>query len=491
MKDQLKVLFVSSEVTPFARTGGLGDVSSSLPKYLKDAGHDIRIVMPKYKFISERKYILRDVIRLRDIEVPMGNDVLLTSVKSAFLPNSKVQIYFVYHENYFQREGLYIDPKKNKDYPDNAERFSFFSKSALEILKTLHWQPDIIHCNDWQTALIPYFLKTVYANDPFFEHIRSLLTIHNLAFQGIFEKDILPFLGVDADGFSKKHPLEFWGKINYLKAGILSADLLSTVSKTYAKEIQQSDEYGFGLQEYLRKRKKQLFGIVNGVDYDSWNPEIDKLIPHNYSVADFSGKVQNKKALLEKVELPFDANIPVIGVVSRITEQKGFDLICEALEDLMKLEIKLVILGVGETKYERILERAAKKYPTKLSVVLRFDDQLSHLIEAGADLFLMPSKFEPCGLNQIYSLKYGTIPIVRATGGLADTIKDFSEENKRGNGFVFKEYSLDALLTTVKRAVNCFHENDTWKKLIQRAMKQDFSWQKVVPRYVDLYKKLV
>ncbi|NOZ61606.1 MAG: glycogen synthase GlgA [Calditrichaeota bacterium] len=491
MENQLRVLYVSSEVTPFAKTGGLGDVSSSLPKYLKDAGHDIRIFMPKYKFINDRKYVLRDVIRLRDIEVPMGNKVLLTSVKSAFLPNSKVQVYFVHHDDYFQREGLYLDPKTNLDYSDNAERFAFFSRSALEILKTLHWQPDIIHCNDWQTALIPYFLKTTYAGDPFFEHTRALLTIHNVAFQGIFEKDILPFIGISQDEFSKNNPLELWNKVNYLKGGILTADLLNTVSKTYAKEIQQSKEYGFGLEEYLRKRKKDLAGIVNGADYGNWNPETDKLIPHNYSASDLSGKLLDKKALLESVGLPFEADVPVVGMISRITEQKGFDLICDALRELMKFDLKLVVLGVGEAKYQRILEQAAGKYANKLSVQLKFDNRLSHLIEAGADFFLMPSKFEPCGLNQIYSLKYGTIPIVRATGGLADTIKDFSDETKRGYGFVFQEYSSAALLATLKRALNHYKNQATWKKLIQRAMKQDFSWEKVVPFYVDLYQKLM
>ncbi|OQX88724.1 starch synthase [candidate division KSB1 bacterium 4484_87] len=491
MENQLKILYVSSELTPFARTGGLGDVSASLPKYVKDSGHDVRVIMPKYKFISDRKYILRDVIRLRDIEVPMGDHVLSTNVKSAFLPNSKVQVYFVYHEDYFQREGIYVDPKTTKDYPDNGERFAFFSKSALEILKTLHWQPDIIHCNDWQTALIPYYLKTIYAEDPFFENTHSLLTLHNLAFQGIFEKKILPFIGIDEKNFDKKNPLEFWGKVNYLKAGILSADLLSTVSKTYAKEIQKSDEFGFGLQDYLRKRKKQLYGIVNGVDYNEWNPETDKFIPEKYSPSDTSGKVKNKKALLEKANLPFSEDIPVLGIISRITEQKGFDLICDALDDLMKLKIQLVILGVGDKKIENCLERAAKKHKTKLALFLEFNNPLSHLIEAGSDFFLMPSRFEPCGLNQIYSLKYGTIPIVRETGGLADTIKDFSEESKRGYGFVFQEPSPKALLAAVKRALGYFQDEDTWKKLVQRAMKQDFSWEKVVPYYINLYEKLL
>ncbi len=491
MENQLKILYVSSEVAPFAKTGGLADVSGSLPKYVKEAGHDVRIVMPKYKFINERKYVLRDVIRLRDIKVPMGEKVITTSVKSAFLPNSKVQIYFVCHPDYFSRSGIYVDPETNADYPDNGERFAFFSRSILEILKTLHWQPDIIHCNDWQTALIPYFLKKYYKDNSFFEETRSLLTLHNLAFQGIFDKKILSFLGISDEEFDSDNSLEFFGKVNFLKSGILNADLLSTVSKTYAKEIQKSENYGFGLQNFLKKRKKELFGIINGVDYDRWNPEVDKLIPHNYSINDLSGKLLNKKALLETVKLPFDEKIPVIGIVSRITDQKGFDLICESLEELAALDLQLIVLGIGEPKYQNLLEKAAKKNPRKIAVNFSFDEKLSHLIEAGSDIFLMPSKFEPCGLNQIYSLKYGTIPIVHETGGLADTVKDFSEKSQKGFGFVFKEYSKDALLSTVKRSLKIFEDKDVWMKLVKRAMKQDFSWEKVLPQYLDLYQKMV
>ena len=491
MENQLKILYISSEVAPFAKTGGLADVAGSFPKYIKDAGHDIRILVPKYKSISERKWVLRDVIRLREIEVPFGKEIVKINVKSAFLPGSKVQVYFVSHPHYFGREGFYIDPQTNQDYPDNGERFAFFSKSAFEILKTLHWQPDIIHCNDWQTALIPYFLKYHFKNDPFFENTKTLLTLHNLAFQGIFEKKVLSAIGIALDEFKENSPLEFWGKVNFLKAGILTADFLSTVSKTYAKEIQQSEEYGFGLQDYLKKRKSKLVGITNGVDYGDWDPEKDKYIPVNYSLSNLKAKLENKKALLQQVNLPFDENIPVIGMVARLTEQKGIDLLCDSLDDLLALDIQLVILGLGETKYQQQLAKAMEKHSSKMSVDFSFDEKLAHLIEAGSDLYLMPSKFEPCGLNQIYSLKYGTIPIVRATGGLADTVVDYSEKTKRGTGFMFHEYSSAQLIDAVNRAIAVYKDKKIWKKMVQKAMKQDFSWQKVLPNYLKLYERML
>ncbi|OQX95537.1 starch synthase [candidate division KSB1 bacterium 4572_119] len=490
MKKQLKILFVSSEVAPFAKTGGLADVSGSLPKVLKEMNHDVRIVMPKYGSINERKYVLREVIRLKDIKVTMGDKDAVADVKSSFLPNTKVQVYFVGNKDYFNRKGYYGDPVTNEDWPDNAERFGFFSHSCLEILKKLHWQPDIIHCNDWQTALIPFYLKTLYNDESFFDETKTLLSIHNLAFQGIFEKDNISFLNVEEFELQPGGELDFGGRINFLKAGILHSDVISTVSKTYAKEIQKSEEFGFGLQSYLKKRSKDLFGIVNGIDYDEWNPETDKLIPNNYTKNDLSGKVKNKIALIEKFGLKFDPNIPLIGTVSRLTDQKGFDIITKAIDDMMKLDLQYVILGVGEVKYQNLLKKYAKKYSKKLAIEIQYDNKLAHEIEAGSDIFLMPSKFEPCGLNQLYSLKYGTIPIVRSTGGLADTIKNYTPETGRGYGFVFDDYSSKALLQVVKKAIELFKNQDTWKKLINRAMKQDFSWSKAAEKYVELYNSM-
>ena len=491
MQKKLKIMYISSEIAPFAKTGGLADVAGALPKILKEKEHDVRLFMPKYASINERKYTLREVIRLKDIKVPLGTKTVTASVKSAFLPDSKVQVYFVENKDYFNRSDLYIDPETNKDWPDNAERFIFFSRSALEILKILHWQPDIIHCNDWQTALIPLYLKTVLKDDPFFSETLTLLSIHNIAFQGIFENNILPLMGVSEDIHYKESPIDFWGKINFLKGGIVYADVINTVSKNYAKEIQKSDEFGRGLQFELKKRRKDLYGIVNGIDYSVWDPEIDKLITANYSRRDLSGKLENKKALVESLGLPFDENKAVIGTVSRLSDQKGFDLIAEALEDMFKMDVQYVLLGTGDEKYHKLFEKFAKKYPDKISINLKFDNQLAHQIEAGCDMFLMPSQFEPCGLNQLYSLKYGTIPIVRATGGLVDTVKNIDPDLKKGCGFVFKDYSVSSMLQEVRRAVEAFQDKDEWRKLMSRAMKQDFSWYVSAEKYEQLYEKLV
>ena len=491
MQKILKVLYISSEVSPFAKTGGLADVSESLPKELKESAHDIRIFMPKYGTINERKYILREVIRLRDIQVPVGNKIAIANVKSSFLPNSKVQVYFIGNKEYFNRNGYYTDPKTNKDWQDNAERFIFLSRAALEILKILHWQPDIIHCNDWQTALIPFFLKTVYQEDDFFKDVKTLLSIHNLSFQGIFNKKEFQHFGISQEYFKPGSALEFFGKINFLKAGIIKADVLHTVSKKYAQEVQQADEYGFGLQNILKKRSKDLFGIINGVDYSIWNPETDKLIPNNYSKRDIKGKMENKKALVQAQGLPFKNGVPLLATISRLTDQKGFDIITKSIEKLMQLDLQYIILGIGDTKYHKLLEKYANKYPDKLAVNIKFDDELAHQIEAGADMYLMPSKFEPCGLNQLYSLKYGTIPIVRETGGLADTVKNFSAETGRGYGFVFEEFSSDALIGIIKKAVAVYQNKKLWKKLIDRAMKLDFSWRVVTEKYLNLYNSLL
>ena len=489
MQKQLKILYVSSEVTPFAKTGGLADVSAALPKELKECGHDVRIFMPKYGTINERKFVLREVIRLKEIQVPVGDKISIANVKSSFLPDTKVQVYFVGNKDYFNRSSFYVDQKTNKDWQDNAERFAFFSRSALEILKKLHWQPDIIHCNDWQTALIPFYLNNIYQDDDFFENTKTLLSIHNLGFQGIFDKNDFQHLGVSEDYAKQGSALEFLGKINFLKAGIVSADALNTVSKTYAKEIQKSDEFGFGLQNILRKKSKKLFGITNGVDYSSWNPEDDKLISHNYSRKELKGKLENKRFLVESLGLPFKENVPVVGTISRLTDQKGFDIITEAIDEIMSLDIQYIILGTGDKKYHELLEKLAKKYPDQLAVNLKFDNELAHKIEAGVDIYLMPSKFEPCGLNQLYSLKYGTIPIVRATGGLADTIKNYSSETGRGYGFVFEEYSPQALISIIKNTLAVYRDKDLWKKLVERAMKLDFSWETATEKYLNLYYK--
>ena len=487
MKNRMRVLFLASEVSPFAKTGGLADVTSSLPKALFEMGHDVRIIMPKYGMISERKYVLREVIRLKKIPVQLGKTEHVTCAKSAFIPDSKVQVYFLDYDPYFGRQDLYVDSKTGKDFPDNAERFMLLCRATLETIKLLHWQPQVIHCNDWQTAMIPWLLKNEFKDEDFFAPTSTLLSVHNLAYQGSFEKSVLPRIGIDEE--TPHDDIEIYDRVNFLKAGLMNADAISTVSPTYANEIQTDEKLGAGLEEVLQKRKSDIYGILNGVDYAVWSPENDSFISP-YDVNDLSGKLENKKILTEKTGLPFDENKPVIGIVSRLVEQKGLDLIAEVLEKLITLNVQLVILGTGSEEYHKILKNAAERFPDNIAVVFKFDEELAHLIEAGSDMFLMPSRFEPCGLNQMYSLRYGTVPIVRKTGGLADTITDFVQEPDKGNGFVFQEYSVNAMLNALQNAIKAFNDRKSWSKIQRRGMKADFSWQNSAENYVKLYQKL-
>ncbi|RKY88558.1 glycogen synthase GlgA [candidate division KSB1 bacterium] len=489
---KLKILFLSSEVYPFAKTGGLADVSGSLPKALKELGHEIRVIMPKYKMINERKYVLREVIRLKDITIDFGGKKITFNVKSAFIPDSKIQTYFIDYKKYFYRDGLYTDPDTKKDYPDNALRFSFFSRSVLETLKLLFWQPHIIHCNDWQTGLVPFYLNTIFKDDSFFKKSYTVLTIHNLSYQGIFDNSILDKIEVSDSLFYPGSPVEYFGKINFLKAGICFADYITTVSENYAKEIQNSSEYGCGLEGVLREKSDKLTGILNGVDYSVWNPETDKYIPENYNYSTLKKKYKNKLFLLKKVGFEYNDNVPLIGVISRLTDQKGFDILVDIIDEIFKMDVQMVILGTGEKKYHKMLSEMQKRFSERMKVFLKFDEKLAHLIEAGCDIFLMPSKFEPSGLNQLYSLKYGTVPVVRKTGGLADSVVDFnSSMDGKGNGFIFEKYSSRELLEAIKRAVECYRDSKTWKKIIKNGMKEDFSWLSVAKKYSKLYEKIL
>ena len=486
---QLKICYVSSEVVPFAKTGGLADVAGALPVALKEMDQDVRLMMAKYKSINERKFVLREVIRLKEVLVELAERKLVADGKTAFLPNSKVHVYFLHIPEYFDRKDLYVDSKTGKEFEDNAERFAFFSKAVLETLKLLYWQPDIIHCNEWQTALIPFYLKTHYKDDEFFRNTRTVLTLHNLAYQGNYPLEKAEKIGIPSEYVQPGREFEFNGRLNLLKGGILFADKINTVSKRYAEEVMTDPEYGFGFEKILQQRKKDFYGILNGVDYSVWNPESDSLIPVNYGPDSLEKKVENKKVLCRQNGLSFDANVPIIGIISRLVDQKGFDLIAEVADDLMSMNIQMVILGTGDPRYHKLLEKLARKYSKKFSANLRFDNKMAHLIEAGADMFLMPSRYEPCGLNQMYSLKYGTVPIVRATGGLADTVVDFDPKTEKGNGFVFREYKTTAMMDAIRRAVNAFEDKDVWRKIQQAGMQEDYSWQRSAREYMDLYLK--
>ncbi len=486
--ESLRILFVSSEVVPFSKTGGLADVAGSLPKSLRRLGHDVALATPRYADVSVEKWDLETA--LEDIAVELAGVRRAFAVRRTELPGSDVPVYFIEHNEFFDRKGLYS--VNGVDYPDNAERMSFFSMAALETVKALGWKPDVIHANDWHTGLIPTYLKTILAEEPFFSATATVFTVHNMGYQGNFQRDRFPATGLEWDQFNSER-LEFYGSFNMMKGGLLDSEILTTVSPTYAKEI-QTEEMGHGLDGVLRKRAADLHGVLNGVDYEVWSPEKDALIARRFSAKDaIAGKKENKSALLAKLGLP-DKGAPVIGMISRLVDQKGFDILAEAFPQLMKTGAQLVVLGTGEPAYERLLAAAQAEANGNVSATIGFDNALAHLIEAGSDMFLMPSRYEPCGLNQMYSLRYGTIPIVRKTGGLADSIVNASDAaiaKGRATGFVFAPYTGKALLAAVKKAVKTYEDRKAWESLVRSAMSQDFSWDASAKKYVALYQKAI
>jgi starch synthase len=490
---KLKILFATSEVVPFIKTGGLADVSSALTQKLQEMGHFVRIIVPKYGAIDERKFKIHEVVRLKDLKVNIGEKEVVFSLRSSFLigPKTRVQIYFLDNPEYFgSRHSLYTDPLTGEDYPDNDERFILLSKAVFELINKLGWTPDIIHCNDWQTGLIPAYLKSIYKKNPLFSSIKTLFTVHNLSFQGLFPKTTFAKTGLPKELESEKGILQK-GKINFLKAGLLNSDMINTVSETYAKEIYQNKEMGFGLEDILAKRKKDLFGIINGIDETIWNPEVDTKIPHRYSVKNIEMKKESKKALAHNFNFTYKEDTPVIGMIARLYDNKGMDILEKAFPELMKMNLHLILLGTGDKKYHKFFMNSGSKYHNKFSCYIGFDDELAHLIEAGSDMFLMPSKYEPCGLNQMYSLMYGTVPIVRKTGGLADTVQAYNFKNKTGNGFVFEKYSAKDLVAIIKQALKIYTtDQETWQTIIRNGMKSNFTWLNSSKKYVDLYKKL-
>ena len=458
----MKIAMVISEVVPFAKTGGLADVGGALPLALEYCGHEIIVIMPGYLGIADAK------IKINRVSEDISFSIIGKNIKVYFLQNSL----------YFDRPGLYGD--RNGDYTDNLERFTFFCRRGLDLLKEIDFKPDILHLHDWQASLMAVYLKTLYADNSFYNRIKSLLTIHNIGYQGIFAKDEFAKLGLSENLFSV-NGLEFYDRINLLKGGVIFADFLNTVSPTYAKEI-QTKEFGFGLEGLLKERKNVLSGILNGIDYSVWDPDTDKFILHNYSLRDLKNKAWDKEDLQKKCGLPVNAAVPVLGIVSRLAEQKGFDIFADSLEEFCKMDAQLVILGTGDQKYHQILKGAVKKYPQNISLNLRFDDPLAHKIYAGSDIFLMPSKYEPCGLGQLISLRYGTIPLVFKTGGFADTIN-------KNNGFVFTGYTKLELVKTIKQAISVFKNKTQWRRLVLNAMGCNFSWKASADKYSQLYVK--
>ena len=489
--NKLKILVVSPEVVPFAKTGGLADVTGALPQALAGLGHQVKVMLPRYRMVDRTKFKLNPV-KVELPLIPVGKKQIRVDLDSLRPAAGGVEYLFLANDEYYDRGELYKDPATGFDYADNDERFILFCRGALETLKALSWQPDVIHSNDWQSALIPAYLKTLYAGDGFFRSTATVFSIHNVAYQGNFPKSTFDKLGLSRDLFYPTSPFEFWGNVNFMKAGISYADVVNTVSETYAVEIQSGSEYGYGLEGVLRTRNQDLYGIVNGIDYDIWSPEKDKLIPAGFSREDLAGKKKSKLVLRKQCDFPrLRRDIPVIGIISRLADQKGFDLLAEISDELLSWDLQMVILGTGEEKYHRLFTRMQSKYPDKISVNLRFDNALAHLIEAGSDMFVMPSRYEPCGLNQLYSLRYGTVPIVRKTGGLADTIENYDPKTGEGTGFVFKDYDASALLDTIKLAVQVYRDKEVWTKLMKNGMAKDFSWAASAKKYVELYRKAI
>jgi starch synthase len=482
----LKILLVSSEAAPFAKTGGLADVAGSLPKALATAGseqkgNDVRVVLPHYKGIEGTRY-------LTDFPVLFGNRMETAILREASLEahyrgeHRLVPVYLVDNYHYFYREGMYM-------FEDEAERFAFFCRAVLEMLPRLNWQPDIIHCNDWQTGPIPFFLKVRYSQDLFYNKMATVFTIHNLQYQGNFPRETLSLFGVGEEYFTPEL-LEFYGMVSFIKMGILFADVVSTVSRTYANEIQRP-EFGERLDGLLRKRSADLYGIVNGINYHEFDPRTDPRIHRNYDQNSPENKRENKYALQKEMGLPVK-NVPLVGMITRLVEQKGLDLVATAIDQMLEMDLQFVLLGTGDHYYENVFTEIKRRYPEKAGVFIGFNAILAQRIYAGADIFLMPSRFEPCGLGQLIAMRYGTIPVVRAVGGLADTVHDFNPVTGSGNGFVFSEYSEDALLHAVKRALALFRDDPAqWEKLVRHAMEIDFSWARSAVEYIQLYQEAI
>lgn len=486
--DRMRILIAASEAAPFAKTGGLGDVVGALPKELAKLGHEVVVFLPRYKSIDLARYRTQRLDWTVTVPIAGRNfGAQLESLRDRKLPLSH---YFVHNEPFFGREGIYVDPSTGSDYVDNDQRFSFFSRAVLESLKQLGWKPDIVHVHDWQAGLMPVLLRTVYSADSFFAGIKSVLTIHNLAYQGVFPRERFTDLALPEELFYATGPLEFYEKVNFLKGAIMFSDRITTVSPNYASEIQSSTEMGSGLDGVLRNRSDDLVGILNGVDYTVWSPSRDKVIPYRYHIPNLSGKRSTQVELLNNAGLPVRERTPVIGMITRLVDQKGLDLVVAAGERLFQRDVQVLVLGTGEERYHDQLMRFQQQFPDKLKVWLTFDDNLAHWIEAGSDVFLMPSRFEPCGLNQMYSLKYGTVPIVHRVGGLADTVEDYDPETGQGTGFVFSDYTPEAMLSAIDRAIELFARKRPWTKLMKTGMRKDFSWASSAEEYQKLFKNL-
>ena len=474
--EKLKILIVSSEAAPFVKSGGLGDVVGSLPKALRKLGADVRVAIPKFRKIKNENYI--------DVEYLGGFDVKLgwrTQKAGVLFKNGEVPTYFIENDFYFGRDELY-------GYDDDNERFAFFSKAVLDMLPFADFVPDIIHCNDWQTGPVPMLLRETYKKITYLKDIKTIYTIHNLQYQGNFDPSSMEMLDLPRYLYDNG-TVEFYGRMSYMKAGLVYADIISTVSETYADEI-QTEEYGYGFDGIIRAGKDRLRGIINGIDYEANNPETDKRIDVNYSADNAEAKKENKRLLQERLGLE-QRGVPMICMISRLADQKGLDILANAMERLMQNDIQFVTLGTGEKRYEDMFRYYENRWKGRFCSCIMFDDTLAQKIYASGDIFLMPSRFEPCGLGQMFSLRYGTVPVVRKTGGLADSVEQFNGENGTGNGFLFETYDAEGILWAVGEALKIYADTDKWNTLVKNCMNTKLSWSDSAEKYMELYKEML
>jgi len=486
----MNILMVTSEAVPFAKTGGLADVCTALARAVSELGHEVTIFLPAYRQAGRTTIAVESAGV--EFDVPIGDRLVPGGLLRAKLPDSRVTVYLIDQPEYFDRPELYRE--NGADYPDNCERFTFFARAVFEAIRLLELQVDVLHCHDWQAALIPALLAIEYRHSRIYQSIATVLTIHNLAYQGVFPPTDMHLTGLDGKYLNWRQ-MEFWGKLNLLKTGLVFADALTAVSPRYAEEI-QTPEHGCGLEGVLNERRGELSGILNGVDYTPWNPATDSHLAAQYDVTHWAaGKAQCKAALQRELGLPESPHSPIVGLIGRLADQKGWDLVGEVLPRWAEQEdVQWAILGTGEQCFHSLLSDLVQRFPTRVAARFAFSDTMAHRIEAGADLFLMPSRYEPCGLNQLYSLKYGTVPVVRTTGGLADTICDASSENIEAhiaNGFRFDAYDALAMENALRRAIDCFrHEPSTWRHLVETGMRQDWSWGRSAKEYIALYERV-
>ena len=481
----MNVAIVSFECAPYAKTGGLADVVGALPRHLAALGATVKVFIPKYDSIDERKHGLTFRPEIGPLSVRVGGFPRTVYIHTAVIPRSSVEVYFIDCREYYYRGKIYTEAW------DEDERFILLCKATIELCQHLGWAPDVFHCNDWQTGLLPLFVKDNYSWDRMFDRTGFLYSIHNIGYQGRFSFDTLTKAELRGE-YGPNGALDFQNSFCMMKGGILFSEVVSTVSATYAEEI-LTPEYGSGMEGILQYRRADLVGVLNGIDMEEWDPATDPHIPHHFSIDDRANKIENKRFLLSKTGMTFQQNVPLIGIVSRFVAQKGFDLVADAMEQLAAFDAQWVILGTGEDRYEQLFSQMARVMPQKFWSYIGFNNELAHLIEAGADMFLMPSRYEPCGLNQMYSLRYGTVPIVRHTGGLADTVHDWHDAqyhgSNNGNGFSFHNADGASLAATVKRAIDSFHLPEEWKTIQRNGMAADLSWDNSARHYMDLYRR--